>query len=126
MKPWKKTAICSAAALALAVGAFFLGRHTADKGIPWQEVVTMHCEILERDGDFFHINGLACNDVNGQGEYTFSITKDTVLEWRYTPVTVEDFQPGDHVAVTFTGPVLLSYPGQLTQVLRVQLLEDER
>ncbi len=121
-----KIIAAGAAVLALVCASFFLGRLTVEKPIPWQEVVVSHAEILERDGAFFHINGLDCNDVNGQGEYTFTLPEDAVLEWRYEPITLEDLQVGDHIAVTYTGPVLLSYPGQLTQVLRIQLLEDER
>lgn len=125
MKPWKKNTLLSAAAVALACASFFAGRLTA-KPLSWQDVVVAHAEILERDGNYFHINGLSCNDINGQGEYTFTITTDTLLEWRYTPITVEDLQPGDRIAVAYTGPVLLSYPAQLTQVLRIQLLEDDK
>lgn len=125
MKPWKKIALLSAAAVALACASFFAGRLTA-KPLSWQDVVVAHAEILERDGNYFHINGLSCNDINGQGEYTFTISKDTLLEWRYTPITVEDLKPGDRIAVAYTGPVLLSYPAQLTQVLRIQLLEDDK
>lgn len=123
---YRKAIGAGAAALALACVAFFLGRLTVGKPLPWQDVVVSHAEILERDGRWFHINGLSCNDVNGQGEYTFTLPEDAVLEWRYEPVALEDLHPGDHIAVTYTGPVLLSYPGQLTQVLRIQLLEDEK
>ena len=42
------------------------------------------------------------------------------------PITLEDFKAGDKVSVTYTGPVMLSEPAQLTQVLRIQLLEDEK
>lgn len=126
MKPWKKIMLISAAVAALAGGGFLAGRLTAPKPLSWQDVVVAHAEILERDGAFFHINGLNCNDVNGQGEYTFTLPEDAVLTWRYEPITLEDLHAGDHIAVTYTGPVLLSYPGQLTQVLRVELLEDDK
>ena len=129
MKLWKKAVIAIGAA-ALLCGAFLLGRGSAgwlgEKAPRWDEVVLMHAEIVDRDGTFFHVNGLDCNDVNGQGECTFSVTEDTVLEWRYTPITLEDFKAGDKVSVTYTGPVMLSEPAQLTQVLRIQLLEDEK
>ena len=52
--------------------------------------------------------------------------ENTVLEWRHAPLTLAELEPGDTISVTYTGAVLESYPAQLTQVVRVQLLEDEK
>lgn len=48
------------------------------------------------------------------------------MEWRHAPISLAELDPGDRVSVTYTGAVLESYPAQLTQVVRVQLLEDEK
>lgn len=129
MKWWKKAAAVLAAVVLLC-GGFFLGRLSlggpAVDEPPWQETSIFHAEILERDGRRFHVKGLDCNDVNGRGEFIFSVEEDTPLVWRYTPASLEDFQAGDRVAVTYTGDVLDIYPVQLTQVLCVDLLEDEK
>lgn len=92
----------------------------------WDETTTFHAELLSRDGLHFHVKGLPCNDVNGQGEFTFSISEDTPLLWHFTPATLDDLAPGAHVAVTYTGDVLETYPAQLTQVLQITLLDEEK
>ena len=46
------------------------------------------------------------------------------LLWHFTPAELEDFKVGDRIEVMYTGPVMQSYPGQLTQILRIDLLED--
>ena len=46
--------------------------------------------------------------------------------WRYTEITPEDLEIGDHISITFTGEVLESYPAQIQQVDIIQLLDDKR
>ncbi len=124
---WQKKAAAVLAGVILLCGGFFLGRFTA--GMPAkqaQPVVTFHGEILSRDGPRFHVNGLGCNDVNSRGEFTFSVGEGTPLVWRGTALALEDLQAGDRVAVAYTGDVLETYPMQLTQVVRIDLLEDEK
>ena len=48
------------------------------------------------------------------------------IMWRYTEITPEDLEIGDHISITFTGEVLESYPAQIQQVDIIQLLDDER
>ena len=60
------------------------------------------------------------------GEFTFSVEEDIVLEWRHAPLTLAELEPGDTISVTYTGAVLESYPAQLQDVVRVQLLDDEK
>ena len=55
-----------------------------------------------------------------------SLAEDTVLEWRHAPLTLAELEPGDTISVTYTGAVLESYPAQLQDVVRVQLLDDEK
>lgn len=121
MKSWK--IICAAVLMvALVCGAFFLGRCTAVT----EPGVCFHAEILERDGTFFHVNGLDCNDINGRGEFTFSVKDGTPLVWRGTALTLDDLDTGDRIMVTYSGYVLETYPAQLPDVYRIDLLEDEK
>jgi len=39
---------------------------------------------------------------------------------------LSDLDAGDIIAVTFDGYVLESYPAQLQEVIRIQLLDDEK
>ena len=52
--------------------------------------------------------------------------EETKIMWRYTGITPEDLEIGDHISITFTGEVLESYPAQIQQVDIIQLLDDER
>ena len=57
---------------------------------------------------------------------TDAIVEETKIMWRYTGITPEDLESGDHISITFTGEVLESYPAQIQQVDIIQLLEDKR
>lgn len=120
----KKAITALAAALLLCAG-FLLGRFTAG---PAEEgtAAVFHAEILERDGPAFLVNGLGCNDVNHRGGFTFSVKDDTPLLWRGTEITLDDLEAGGRIAVTYSGTVLEIYPAQLPDILRIDLLEDEK
>lgn len=87
---------------------------------------TFYATITERDDDFFAVEGLSVNDLNFRGDFTFTITTDTILMWRGETLTSEELQVGDRVAVTFDGTIQETYPAVLTGILQIQLLEDER
>ena len=109
--------------LAAALLAFQAGRASVPKQPLGQ---TFYAAIDQIDGNSLAVTGLEVNDINHRGAFTFSVGEDTVLEWRHAPISLAELDPGDRVSVTYTGAVLESYPAQLTQVVRVQLLEDEK
>ena len=86
---------------------------------------TFYAEIREREADRFLVKGLAVNDLNYRGIHFFSAT-ETALLWRGTAIGLSDLDAGDIIAVTFDGYVLESYPAQLQEVIRIQLLDDEK
>ena len=51
--------------------------------------------------------------------------EETSIQWRHTDITVEDLKVGDRISVTYTGDVIESYPAELTEIRRIDLLEDE-
>ena len=50
---------------------------------------------------------------------------ETELEWRNTKINVTDLNVGDNISITFTGEILDSYPAQIKDVVKIQLLDDE-
>ncbi len=108
MKRMWKSAAMALGVLLLCGGAFFLGRLTARE----EPSVTFYGEILSREGDFFHVEGLDVNDVNHRGEFTFTFSGGAGLK------------AGDPVAVTYDGYVQETYPAQLPNVLRIRLLDE--
>ncbi|MEY8318701.1 DUF3221 domain-containing protein [Oscillospiraceae bacterium 50-58] len=87
---------------------------------------TFYATISEMQGNTCTVKGMEVNDINFRGEFSFSIVEETKIMWRYTEITPEDLEIGDHISITFTGEVLESYPAQIQQVDIIQLLDDER
>ena len=50
---------------------------------------------------------------------------ETELILRGVPITVKDLRVGNTVSVTYIGEVLEISPAQVSDVLRIQLLDDE-
>jgi hypothetical protein len=87
---------------------------------------TIYAEITEIREAYISISGLDVNDINGRGDFYFSMDEETSIQWRHTDITVEDLKVGDRISVTYTGDVIESYPAELTEIRRIDLLEDER
>lgn len=118
--------LCYSAAIA---GAFyFVGYQTASGRMKATalDAQTFYATISDIRGDTFTVTGMEVNDINFRGEFCFSIEKETKLLWRYTDISADDLEVGDHISITFTGGVLETYPGQLQHVTVIQLLDDEK
>lgn len=116
--------------LAAAAGGFFAGRASV-KSVPPSASGSIYAPTfyatIEKKGDgWLLVEGLDVNDINHRTAFTLSIGEETELEWHYTPITFEELKVGHTVAVTYTGPVLESYPAQLPNILRIELLDDSK
>ncbi len=109
------------------VGGYFAGRsgQRVETQLAWTDCEVVYAEIISVDNGFFHVNGLDVNDINGRGEYTFSVNERTRLIWRGTELSLSDFDAGDRIAFFYTGEVLTTYPAQIQNVVRIKLLDDE-
>lgn len=87
---------------------------------------TFYAVISDIRDNALTVKGMEVNDINFRGDFHLSIGEETAVTWRYTDISMEDLDVGDHISITFTGPVLETYPGQITQVEAVQLLDDEK
>ena len=89
---------------------------------------TFHVVITDigENGSSMQVEGLETNDINSRGAFTFSVEDDTKLEWHHAPIRLSEFDVGDCVAVTYTGSIMESYPGQIEKVTKLQLLDDEK
>ncbi len=130
MKRGIKVFLMAFIAVLLLVAGYFVGYKqgcdsikSAGRTIDQQ---TFYAEIQERADHRFLVRGLSVNDINYRGEFSFSVTEGTVLLWRGTAVALSDLGIGDTIAVTFHGEILESYPAQIQEVVKIQLLEDER
>lgn len=107
------------------VGAFLLGRASMEYTVSWEDTEVFYAEILERRENSFLVEGLSVNDVNHQGQFSFTAEVDTRLRWNGAEISLEDLQPGQRVAITYSGDRLEIYPASLPEVYQVLLLEDK-
>ncbi len=126
-----KKAIAILVAVLVAVGLFaggwWLGQETAEPKAPEKAVVTyptvFYATVSRVSGNTLLVKGLEVNDRNFRGEFTFSLT-DTEVWWRYEQQTTDKLQPGQRIAVYSVGEIEETYPAGLTNVPRVDILED--
>ena len=113
-----------AACIAFAIG-YLAGNDAGRSTVP--DVVyptTFYATVTEIYETALAVEGLDINQINYRGPFGFSVGPDTQLVWRGTPVELNELHPGLTVAVSFTGYVLESYPAGLTEVCRVEVLDD--
>lgn len=120
-------------ALGFGIGGFFIGRNT----IPQEDTSSVHtndaalyqtfyAKIEENNGQSLLVKGLEVNDINSRGEFSVAIDADTILEWRSEPISLAELEVGDTVSITHTGNIGETYPAQIFETVRVQLLDDEK
>ena len=85
-----------------------------------------YAEIKQINDNNILVEGLSVNDINYRGEFTFSIVGETKLEWRGTEISLSELDVGDNISITFAGEILDSYPAQIKDVIKIQLLDDEK
>ena len=112
--------------LAVAAGGFFVGRTSVGEQPGLLFAQTFYATIEQVGDGWLLVEGLEVNDINHRSKFTFSIREDTKLVWYYTDLLFDELNVGQNVAVTYTGYVLETYPAKLTNVLRVELLDDKK
>lgn len=86
---------------------------------------TFQAVICDIHTSSFLVEGIKTNDINYRGKFDLFISDETQLKWHSTDISFSDFDAGDYVNVTFTGSVAESYPAQISDVIRIELLDDE-
>lgn len=81
---------------------------------------------LAIDDTALTVKGLDTNDINFRGDFTFVITEATEIEWRNTKIETDDLEVGDNISIIFTGSIQETYPAKINDVLKIQLLDDEK
>ena len=81
---------------------------------------------LTIDDTALTVKGLDINDINFRGNFKFVITEATEIEWRYTKLDASELEIGDKISIIFTGNIQESEPVKIEDVLKIQLLDDEK
>lgn len=81
-----------------------------------------------KDGSFhLNVKGLEVNDINYRGEFTFKVEDSMNMVWKGEKVKVSDLKVGSNIAITFTDETIYAIsPTPLKEVVKIQILEDER
>lgn len=125
--------------LAIIVVSFSLGLFIGQKNAPKTDLAiskvvgqTFYANIESikqyNDGSFhLNVTGLEVNDINYRGNFTFKVDDSMDMTWRGEKVKVSDFEVGNNIAITFTDEMITSIsPTPLTEVVKIQILDDER
>ena len=87
---------------------------------------TFYASIEEINGKNLLVNGLDVNDINGRQRFTFTVHESTSLIWRGTEIALSDLKVNQKISITYTGEVLEMSPVIIKDILKIQLLEDEK
>ena len=82
---------------------------------------TFKAVITNIQGNIITVKGLENNKRNYRGELVFCVEKESRIVCRFTNIDLNKLETGDRVAVSFSGPVMETYPVQLGQVKQVRL-----
>lgn len=85
--------------------------------------------IKQYNDGSFHINvkGLDVNDINYRGNFTFKVDDNMDMSWRGEKVKVSDLKEGNNISITFTDETVNDIsPTPLREVIKIQILDDER
>lgn len=66
------------------------------------------------------------NDINYRGAFDFEVSDETKLVWRGTEMTISEFHIGDSVSITYSGEIQETSPARILDVVKIQLLDDEK
>ena len=126
-----KLIFCMAGIIAFASLSFYIGykmgfkRSESNISHTENQQRTFYAVIQEIDDDYVRVAGAEINDINFRGEFTFTVPDKTKFEWRNTDISVSDLKVGNYISITFSGLVLETYPAQISNITKIQLLDDE-
>ena len=85
---------------------------------------TFYATITEINGSHICVKGYDINDVNHRTKFSFNITEQMILSWRGIEISAESLKVGQNVAITYTGAVSASFPMQISNVVKLVVLDD--
>lgn len=119
--------------------SFGVGLFIGQKNVPKNDLAINKVEsqtfyaniesIKQYNDGSFHLNvtGLEVNDINYRGNFTFKVDYSMDMTWRGEKVKVSDLKEGNNISITFTDETIMSIsPTPLREVIKIQILDDER
>ena len=130
--PYKLAVILTIVLLMVSVViSYFVGYKTAydrlESGtnqIDIYDQQTFYADIVEINSNNLRVQGIAENDINYRTEFLLPVYGETRLEWHGSVIEFSSLKEGDLIAITFIGEIQETTPATITDVVRIQLLED--
>ena len=130
--PYKLAVILTIVLLMVSVViSYFVGYKTAydrlESGtnqIDIYDQQTFYAEIVEINSNNLRVQGIAENDINYRTEFLLPVYGEARLEWHGSVIEFSSLKEGDLIAITFIGEIQETTPATITDVVRIQLLED--
>lgn len=125
MKQYTKILAILTSAVLFFFAGFSIGHKTGQETQP--DIVyptTFYATVTEVYETTLAVKGLDINQINYRGDFSLVLSEDTELIWRGTSAELSEFRPGLTVSVSFTGYILETDPAGLTEVCRVEILDD--
>lgn len=121
-------------AISFVIGLFVGQANAPKKDLAIRKVVSQTFyatieSIKQYNDGSMHVNvkGLEVNDINYRGNYTFTINDNMEMTWRGENINLSDLKVGSNISITFTDEMILAIsPSPLREVIKVQLLDDEK
>jgi len=123
--------------IALMAVAWGIGYFMGNEQLQNSKPDTAFCNNDKKSGETFFatidrienesilVSGLSNNDLNFQTQFYLHTDDNTIFEWRCTGINITDLEAGNIVKVTFRGAIAESYPAQIGNVIKVELLNSE-
>lgn len=130
--PYKLAVILTIVLLMVSVViSYFVGYKTAydrlESGtnqIDIYDQQTFYAEIVEINSNNLRVQGIAGNNIKYRTEFLLPVYGETRLEWHGSVIEFSSLKEGDLIAITFIGEIQETTPATITDVVRIQLLED--
>lgn len=84
--------------------------------LPKEEKLSFYGKVIEVNDSTIHVQGIPENDINHRGEFILNTTTQTIISPSKLPIN-------SIVRVTYTGAVMESYPSQINEVTKIELIE---
>ena len=130
MKQRKKIVVAVIVSAVLALFAGFrlgheIGRNTQPE-VDYTPTFYATIEEVESWGEgSLLVQGLEVNNWNHRSKYVLWNAKNADLVWHGTKIKFDQFKTGQTVSITFDGAVAESYPAQISNISRIEILDDK-
>lgn len=86
---------------------------------------TFYAEIEKIEKDSLLVNGLDVNSYNYRSQFYLELSQKPLVVWNNTVIELSDLKVGNRISITFSGDIKETSPAQISNILRIELLEDE-